>query len=295
MQAFPNRIHLPHSAKTNFNGEHVFSSHVQPQKQIASSQIIARICPNTIKRTTTNGICIVCHVLWPFVWDIQHRPSSIHSIYLIEVFDRHFCHINVSIVDIFIIVAYAVPFCYFLHSFFSFPSRCYQQKGQLLVHMLPFNTSFGCHCFWFLFGSHFIGYPCQYHCVSDSFHFFFVWIQWNFYVSENSLQKMYRFFLCWQKFNINHKYEMTFFWDRTSIDFIPFWKKYISASDQSFFPWNFIRKIIFLKSFGGKNIKFKNNTPTKISGTNNSLTSFAMLNGNLPRLSFDETHPKIVI
>lgn len=114
------------------------------------------------------GVLCVMYIVAIWLRYIYRRPPSIHSICLIKVFNRHFCHINVSIVDIFIIVAIAVPFCHFLHSFFSFPLRCYQQKGQFLVHVLPFNTSFGCHCLGF-----FLRYPCRYHCVSNSFHFFF--------------------------------------------------------------------------------------------------------------------------
>lgn len=131
-------IYLPNAI--NFIAKFIFLS---PQIPIESARyVFAKICPNTIKRTTTNLIRIVClpYIVCFLDWDILHFCLFCHS-------KTMYCHIDTSLC--------CCPFCccffsFFSLSYFRFLRDVINKRGNFCVVRWFLIHHFVCHCFFFL-------------------------------------------------------------------------------------------------------------------------------------------------
>lgn len=74
-------IHLPNTNIIDFIAKIITPiPKIDPKNTDITHKIFAKICPNTIKRTTANLICIVCHTLCFRDWDI-HQANVFFSFF----------------------------------------------------------------------------------------------------------------------------------------------------------------------------------------------------------------------
>lgn len=117
---------------------------IDPKNTYTIHKIFAKICTNTIKRTTTNLICIVCHTLCFLDWDIQQANVFFHSIVNGIRIQHTYCHFNVFMLLSFFCCFF---FCVYIIRFLR--DRI-NKRGNFCTVRWFLIQHFVCHCFFFV-------------------------------------------------------------------------------------------------------------------------------------------------